>query len=185
MLFTLPSDHICMVTIYPPQRSYKEKKVFPTGTTKFPGHCSNPDLFTRIRARYLLDDVDPDLHRVIYTSIIRVMPVIIEFVAYTEPHDKCFPNQSLFMSGFFFLQMNCRWTSTEPLRISMSCFSLAFHGKLYSINFFKLFASFFSLNFATKIKLSQSNLRYYFLGQLTFRRDTTVRLSGRITFVAS
>ena len=61
-----------------------------------------PDLFTRIRARYLLAYVNPDLHRVIYTSIIRVIPVIIKFVANTEPHDKCFPNQCLFMSFFFF-----------------------------------------------------------------------------------
>ena len=76
-----------------------------------------PYSFTRIRARYLLDDVDPDLHRVIYTSIIRVMPVIIEFVAYTEPHDKCFTNQSLFMSGFFYssneLSMNFDRTSSD------------------------------------------------------------------------
>ena len=100
MLFTLPSDHICMVAIYPPQRRYKEKKVFPRSTTECPGHRSNPDLFTRIRARYLLAYVNPDLHRVIYTSIIRVIPVIIKFVANTEPHDTCFPNQCLFMSFF-------------------------------------------------------------------------------------
>ena len=61
-----------------------------------------PYLFIRIRARYLLDYVDPDLHRVIFTSITRVIPVIIEFVAYTETRDKCFPNQSLFMTVFFF-----------------------------------------------------------------------------------
>ena len=83
-----------------PQRRYKEKKVFPRSTTECPGHRSNPDLFIRIQARYLLAYVNPDLHRVIYTSIIRVIPVIIKFVANTEPHDKCFPNQCLFMSFF-------------------------------------------------------------------------------------
>lgn len=64
MLLTLPRDNIFMVAIYPPQ----DKKVSPTSTTKCPGHRWNPDVYFRSRARYILDYVNPDLHRVIYTT---------------------------------------------------------------------------------------------------------------------
>ena len=40
--------------------------------------------------------------------ITRIIPVIIEFVSYPEPHDKYFPNQSLSTSVFFFLQISRR-----------------------------------------------------------------------------
>ena len=69
MLLTLLCDNIFTVAIYPPQRRYKDKKVFPTSTKKCPGHRLNPDLYFRSRACYLLDYVNPDLHRVIYTTI--------------------------------------------------------------------------------------------------------------------
>ena len=145
------------------------KKGSPQVQQKCPGHCSNPDLFTRIRARYLLDYVNPDLHRVIYTSIAREVPLIIDFVSYAEPHDKCFPNQNLFISVFF-----------SP----MSCFSLAFQGKVYRVNFFKLFVSFFPVILLQKSSLASLIVNTIFSANLTFRRDAAVRLSGRITFVA-
>lgn len=70
------------------------------------------------------------------------------------------------------------------LRISMSCFSLAFQGKVYTANFFKFFVSFFPVTLLQKSGLPSLILDTIFSANLTFRRDTAVRFSGRITFVA-
>ena len=70
------------------------------------------------------------------------------------------------------------------LGISMCCFSLAFQGKVYTANFFKFFVSFFPVTLLQKSGLPSLILDTIFSANLTFRRDTAVRFSGRITFVA-